>query len=67
MPRWDFKCETCNESQMDVVLRVKHSDDELPKCTKCGTIMVKQPSTFSTIFKGSGFHAVDYRAPTRGY
>lgn len=65
MPVYDFKCDICGEEQHDIVLKITHTKEDTPLC--CGERMQKAPSRVTGIFKGSGFHAVDYRAPTRGF
>jgi len=66
MPLFDFKCE-CGQSANDVLLKVTHTKKDYPEC-ECGKAMDKQFSRVGrAIFKGSGFHANDYRAPTRGF
>lgn len=63
MPLADYKCDVCQGQQTDVL--VKATDAAPPLC--CNQPMTKQWSTTNAAFKGKGFHAVDYRAPTRGY
>ena len=65
MPRFDFKCEQCGSVKTDVILKVTHVAADQPEC--CGQTMTKAYSTFNAHFKGSGFHATDYHAPTRGF
>ncbi len=67
MPLFDFEC-TCDKhsKRSDVLLGIKHTNDDYPVC-ECGQKMTKLFSKATAIFKGSGFHANDYRAPTRGF
>ena len=68
MPIFDFECSKCETIREDVVLRVSQDIVENhPKCEGCDETMVKKPSRTSSHFRGRGFHATDYRAPTRGY
>ncbi len=68
MPLFDF--EHCDERKNDVILRLADTGNEAayPACPKC-----KQPMTKivgnpgRAIFRGAGFHGVDYRAPTKGF
>ena len=60
-------CEQCDEKRLDVVLKVSHTVKDVPECPQCHAPMTKQYGTFNAHFKGSGFHATDYRAPTRGF
>lgn len=69
MPLFDFSCN-CAEPQevtKNVLLKLNHDKSDYPKCAKCGAPMNKELGTFNSHFKGAGFHATDYRAPTRGY
>ena len=67
MTIYDFKCYTCETLLEDVILSIKHTQEDVPKCEKCQQPMQKEYSTFSAHFKGSGFHGNEYHAPTRGY
>lgn len=67
MPRFDFKCVECGASKEDVILRINDQSDSFPQCDACHIPMAKQPSLFNPHFKGTGFHRVDYNAPTRGH
>jgi putative FmdB family regulatory protein len=64
MPMWDFKCKACGAEQTDVWIRLKESAE---RTCECGQPMEKLPPRVSAHFKGRGFHAIDYRAPTRGF
>jgi putative FmdB family regulatory protein len=69
MPLFDFKCDHCETFKADVILRVKETDDKsvYPVCDKCSQPMEKLiGNPGRAIFHGRGFHATDYRAPTRG-
>lgn len=77
MPLFDFACVECQDRESlpvvgtvktDVLLRMDQDhEDNYPKCTVCDSVMEKQPSRVNGSFKGRGFHANDYRAPTRGF
>lgn len=59
MPYYEYSCPECEE--MLLLLRGVLERDDLPECGKCGAKMprkVSAPGTF--IFKGAGFHQVDY-------
>ncbi len=64
MPIFDMRCEQCGERQSDVWLKMGDGVDKYPQ--HCGQPMVKEYGATAAHFKGAGFHAVDYRAPTRG-
>ena len=64
MPIYNFKCDACGK-ECETVLKITHTKGDQPFC--CGFPMEKQPSSFNAHFKGGGFHATDYRAPTRGF
>ena len=62
MPRYDYKCESC-ESEIEV----SHSMTEKysTPCEKCGGEMTKQISGGSGVhFKGTGFYETDYKEKT---
>ncbi|HEX9094402.1 MAG TPA: FmdB family zinc ribbon protein [Coriobacteriia bacterium] len=64
MPAYDFKCETCG-----VVTEVSRPsrDDSPVACSACGAPTRRVFSPVGVHFKGSGFHATDYKresAPT---
>jgi predicted nucleic acid-binding Zn ribbon protein len=69
MPRFDFSCPRSSDhpKQYDVILRITHTAADFPQCDECGDVMEKDASRFNAQFRGAGFHAVDYRAPTRGH
>lgn len=66
MPLFDFKCSCGNGESKDVLLHIRHTKEDYPTCA-CGNKMDKLFGRVTGIFKGAGFHAVDYRAPTRGF
>jgi putative FmdB family regulatory protein len=67
MPLFDFFCSGCDSKSSDVLLKMSHTKADYPVCDKCHVPMAKLVSRANAAFRGSGFHATDYRAPTRGY
>ena len=58
MPAYDFKCMTCG----DVTEVTRPSTDDSPvSCAACGGQTRRLFSPVGVHFKGSGFHATDYR------
>lgn len=66
MPVFDFSCG-CGAKMTDVVLRINDDKEKWPLCHVCGEKMTKDWAKVNAIFKGRGFHANDYHAPTRGH
>lgn len=68
MPLFDFKCRECDETKPDVILRVAEVGHEefYPKCPTHGVMEKLVGIPGRAILRGSGFHANDYHAPTRG-
>jgi len=60
MPRYDYKCETC-----ETVTELTHSmTDEGPfPCEECGNDMKKSFSPAPVHFKGVGFYSNDKTGP----
>lgn len=58
MPRYDYVCHSCMK-----IIEVSHGmNDRLKECPECGSPHVERLiSAPEIIFKGSGFHATDYR------
>lgn len=63
MPTYDYKCEMCSHrfSEMQSIMA-----DSLKTCPGCGRDGLKRLITagLPPLFKGPGFYATDYRAPT---
>ncbi len=60
-PIFEYKCRLCNSA-----IEIIHKSTEVPQnvCGNCGNsnVMEKQlPVTNPPKFKGSGFHATDYK------
>ncbi len=67
MPLWDFSCN-CGQQLKDVWLKIgEDTPENRPVCPNCKQAMEKDPPRVNAQFRGRGFHATDYRAPTRGY
>ena len=59
MPTYDYQCEKC-EHRFE--LFQKMSDPPVATCPECGGKVRRLIGTgAAVIFKGSGFHATDYR------
>ena len=58
MPRYDYRCPSC-----DTVIEVEHGMRERPEvaCPQCGTPMARMLNTSGIVFKGSGFYNTDMR------
>jgi len=52
MPKYDYKCETCNST-----IEVTRSFDEegSPLCTTCNSTMIRQWNATPAIFRGGGW------------
>jgi putative FmdB family regulatory protein len=57
MPRYDYKCNSCNII-IELLLSINDLSKE-QKCNKCNDIILRVYSPISTIFKGSGFYKTD--------
>lgn len=58
MPRYDFKCDSCDK----VEERIKSFyDDSSEICKDCNSKMTRQLSMPAIQFKGSGFYSTDNR------
>ena len=61
MPTYEYKCHKCG---LHFEKFQKMSDVPLKKCPQCGGVVQRLIGTGgAVIFKGSGFHATDYRNP----
>lgn len=58
MPRYDYRCPSC-----DTVLEVEHGMREHPEvsCPHCGAPMARVLNTSGIVLKGSGFYNTDMR------
>ncbi|MBI4279615.1 MAG: hypothetical protein HY660_14280 [Armatimonadetes bacterium] len=66
MPIYEYRCTKCGH-QFEVYQQV--SDAPVSTCEQCGGSVRRVFSPVGIIFKGSGFHATDYRknsAPSDG-
>lgn len=52
MPKYDFKCNTCDSV---VEMKIAHDATERPVCESCGSNMVKVFTPPSVHFKGGGW------------
>ncbi|MDQ7820130.1 MAG: zinc ribbon domain-containing protein [Armatimonadota bacterium] len=60
MPLYEYRCAHCNHH-----FEVYHAVGETPgPCPLCGGPARRVFSSVGLIFKGSGFHATDYRKPS---
>ena len=60
MPTYEYECKSCNKV-FDLFQNM--SDKPLSKCPDCGKKVKRLIGTGAgLIFKGSGFHATDYRS-----
>ena len=59
MPRYDYRCDPCDE-----VFEIERptSDRSEVACPSCGTIARRVFTPVGVVLKGSGFHATDYRS-----
>jgi putative FmdB family regulatory protein len=59
MPRYDYRCTSC-----DHVFEVSRAISEIGEecCAACGAPAKRVFSPTGIVFKGSGFHNTDYRA-----
>ena len=61
MPTYEYECQKCG---LRFEKFQKMSDAPLKKCPDCGSAVKRLIGTgAAVIFKGSGFHATDYRTP----
>lgn len=67
MPVYDFVCPICGAEKNDVLMKMTSVKADYPYCDGCSEYMEKKVSKANASFKGSGFHATDYHAPTRGF
>ena len=67
MPLFDFQCEKCEATKVDVWLRPSEDTVENHPVCECGEKMTKEVSRVSAKFIGRGFYCNEYHAPTRGY
>jgi putative FmdB family regulatory protein len=59
MPRYDYRCEPCQ----DTFEIVRSAEDRTEVCCPtCGEAAKRVFSPVGVVFKGSGFHSTDYRA-----
>jgi putative FmdB family regulatory protein len=64
MPLYEYECPQC-EGQKEAI--VTSFQTPAPECEVCKVPMVKLISNPGRAhFKGRGFHATEYRSPTRG-
>jgi len=64
MPTYGYECQECGH-KFDYFQRM--SDRPLTKCPECGGALRRLIGAGSgIIFKGSGFHATDYRSARNG-
>lgn len=62
MPLYEYRCDNCNH-----VFEKFHEVGGLPgPCPKCGGPPRRIFTSVGLIFKGSGFHATDYRKSANG-
>jgi putative FmdB family regulatory protein len=59
MPRYDYRCASC-EQDFEVSRPMRDSSDEC--CPTCGAPAVKIFAPVTVAFKGTGFHNTDYLA-----
>jgi len=63
MPTYEYQCESCGHH---FEKRQSMSDEPLKTCPKCGQPVRRLIGAGAgLIFKGSGFHATDYRRSGR--
>ena len=56
MPKYDYKCDDCG-TQIEFERGL--GEDREPSC--CNNTMIRQWSSFTVQFKGSGFYSTDNR------
>lgn len=53
MPRYDFKCEECqNLFELNLSLEEREKESLLKKCPSCDSLRVKQQLSFGGVLKG---------------
>jgi putative FmdB family regulatory protein len=57
MPLYEYRCTKCR-AKFEFLLRAKDKPPE--KCQKCGSALVKLPSSPAIQFKGNGWYVTDY-------
>ena len=57
MPRYDYKCSSCNNR---FELRQSFSAEPVTPCLECGEVANRQFHAPPVIFKGSGWYVNDY-------
>lgn len=65
MPAYEFLCKQTRHGKFEKIISFKDHKDSFP-CPKCGQPseqVISKPA--AAIFRGSGFHANDYGAPTK--
>ncbi len=63
MPTYDYRCRGCGQ---EFERYQQMSEEPLKECPRCGGELQRLIGPGAgIIFKGSGFHRNDYRAPTR--
>ena len=63
MPTYEYECEKTGR-RFEVFQNV--NDDPLKRCPECGSKVRRLVGGgVAVVFKGSGFHATDYRTPTQ--
>jgi len=61
MPTYEYRCEECGH---EFERFQKMSDPPVKRCPECSGKVTRLIGTgAAVIFKGSGFHATDYRSP----
>ncbi len=60
MPIYEYRCTQCHHT-FECFQPV---GDPVPNCPQCGSLSKKVYNSVGLIFKGSGFHATDYRKTT---
>ena len=64
MPTYDYECQECGH-RFETLQNMK--DEPLKTCPECGgSVQRLLGAGAAVIFKGSGFHATDYRQPRTG-
>jgi len=64
MPRYDYRCTSC-QHDFEVTRAIGQSADEC--CPRCDSPAKRIYNAVGVVFKGSGFHNTDYRKrPTTG-
>lgn len=62
MPVYEYRCTQC----IHTFERYQSVGEPAPVCPACGGPTRKVYNSVGLIFKGSGFHATDYRRPASG-